>query len=208
MMERHLGLEERLLGWCWRRWPDHTAFVLAFFRNMVGIILPTLSCSVLLQAAMLESVPNYFAEDFYDASFSFGTSSLLLIELMRPAGRCAGRNKRSDHMGWRLRDGWYDRSGDRVSFFGSRGFGVLLLGVVLLISSGLAVNQVLVNQYQFSVRAEFAPWINFVFAVGVSCYLARLSVTSPEGREHAESMVQWAKELASSEQDVEDGVVR
>ena len=207
-MERRPGLEERLFGWCWHKWPNHTAFLLAFFRNMAGIILPTLSCAVLLQAAMLESVHSYFAEDFYDASFSFGTSSLLLIELMRPSGRHVSRNKWDDRPGWRLRDGWYDSSGDRVSFFGSRGFGVLLLGVVLLISSGLAVNQVLVNQYQFSVRAEFAPWINFVFAVGVSCYLARLSVTSPEGREHTESMVQWAKDLKASEQDVEGGAVR
>ena len=207
MMERRPGLKERLLGWCWSRWPDATAFLLAFFRNMVGIILPTLSCAVLLQAAMLESVPEYFAEDFYDASFSFGTSSLLLIELMRPEGRHAGWNKRGDHRGRRLRDGWYDSSGDRVGFFGSRGFGVLLLGAVLLISSGLAVNQVLVNQYQFSVRAEFAPWINFVFAVGVSCYLARLSVTSPEGRENTQNMVQWAKELVASGEDVEDGAM-
>lgn len=207
-MERRPGLEERILGWCWSRWPDTTAFLFAFFRNMVGIILPTLSCAVLLQAAMLESVPVYFAEDFYDASFSFGTSSLLLIELMRPAGRRRDRNSRVGHRGWRLGDGWYDSSGERVGFFGSRAFGVLLLGAVLLISSGLAVNQVLVNQYQFSVRAEFAPWINFVFAVGVSCYLARLSVTSPEGRERTESMAQWAKELVDSEQDVEDGVMR
>lgn len=208
MMERRPGLKERILGRCWSRWPDTTAFLLAFFRNMVGIILPTLSCAVLLQAAMLESVPDYFAEDFYDASFSFGTSSLLLIELMRPSGRRAGRVEVDVHRDWKLKDGRDDSTGDRVSFFGSRGFGVLLLGVLLLISSGLAVNQVLVNQYQFSVRAEFAPWINFVFAVGVSCYLARLSVTSPEGRECTESMAQWAEELAASERDVEDGVMR
>lgn len=207
-MERRPGLKERILGRCWSRWPDTTAFLLAFFRNMVGIILPTLSCAVLLQAAMLESVPDYFAEDFYDASFSFGTSSLLLIELMRPSGRRAGRVEVDVHRDWKLKDGRDDSTGDRVSFFGSRGFGVLLLGVLLLISSGLAVNQVLVNQYQFSVRAEFAPWINFVFAVGVSCYLARLSVTSPEGRECTESMAQWAEELAASERDVEDGVMR
>lgn len=207
-MERRPGLKERILGRCWSRWPDATAFLLAFFRNMVGIILPTLSCAVLLQAAMLESVPDYFAEDFYDASFSFGTSSLLLIELMRPSGRRAGRVEVDVHRAWKLKDGRDDSTGDRVSFFGSRGFGVLLLGVLLLISSGLAVNQVLVNQYQFSVRAEFAPWINFVFAVGVSCYLARLSVTSPEGRECTESMAQWAEELAASERDVEDGVMR
>lgn len=206
-MERRPGLKERILGRCWSRWPDTTAFLLAFFRNMVGIILPTLSCAVLLQAAMLESVPDYFAEDFYDASFSFGTSSLLLIELMRPSGRRAGRVEVDVHRDW-IKDGRDDSTGDRVSFFGSRGFGVLLLGVLLLISSGLAVNQVLVNQYQFSVRAEFAPWINFVFAVGVSCYLARLSVTSPEGRECTESMAQWAEELAASERDVEDGVMR
>lgn len=149
-------LFDRIRYWCWVLHPGATAFLVAFAQNIVGIILPTLSCALLLQTSLLESIPEYFAEDLYDASFSFGTSSLLLIELIKTPEK-------------------------RPGFRWALGVGILLLGAILLVSSGLAVNQIIVEDLGFEAKSEFAPWVNFIFAVGVSCYLASSSVTSDEG---------------------------
>lgn len=192
-MDYRPSLIERVWSWCWDKHPDTTAYVLAVLRNMAGIILPTLACAVLLQAAMLESALDYFVADLYDASFSFSTSSILLIELMRPPeGHPSEEREGGDAV-----SGLGDEAVEKPGFFGSRGFGVLLLGVLLLTSSGLAVNQVLASQYDFFVRAEFAPWINACFAFGVSCYIARVSVTSVEGRRRCDAMIEWAKRVRS-----------
>lgn len=121
--------------------PGTTAFLIAFAQNIVGIILPTLACALLLQTSLLESIPEYFEEDLHDASFSFGTSSLLLIELIKSSGK-------------------------RPGFRWSLGVGIFLLGAILLVSSGLAVNQIIVKDFGFKAESEFAPWVNFIFAVG------------------------------------------
>ncbi|MDB1862581.1 hypothetical protein PMX20_09405 [Collinsella aerofaciens] len=93
-------------------------FSIAFIWNLVGILLPTIACGILLAISGLQSFYEYFMNDLSKAAFSFSSASLLCVELIH--GNCS-----KIHSGIK----W--------------GVGIILLMLSLLLSCGLAVNQML-----------------------------------------------------------------
>ena len=126
---------------------------IAFFWNLVGILLPTLTCGILLQIAGLQSFGEYLLNDLSKAAFSFSSTSLLCVELIH--------GKSSEI-----------RSGVKW------GVGIVFLMISLLLSCGLAVNQILSDYPDFEVQGNISPYINVLDALCVSAYLAAMSCTS------------------------------
>lgn len=125
-------------------------FSIAFIRNLVGILLPTIACGILLQISGLQSFCEYLLSDLSKAAFSFSSASLLCVELIH--GNCS-----EIHSGIK----W--------------GVGILLLMLSLLLSCGLAVNQILFESSYLKDQASMSPFINSLVALSVSVYLAAMS---------------------------------
>lgn len=62
-------------------------FSIAFIWNLVGILLPTIACGILLQISGLQSFCEYLLSDLSKAAFSFSSASLLCVELIH--GNCS-----------------------------------------------------------------------------------------------------------------------
>ncbi|WP_158564769.1 hypothetical protein [Collinsella sp. TM10-22] len=125
-------------------------FSIAFIWNLVGILLPTIACGILLQISGLQSFCEYLLSDLSKAAFSFSSASLLCVELIH--GNCS-----EIHSGIK----W--------------GVGILLLMLSLLLSCGLAVNQILFESSYLKDQASMSPFINSLVALSVSAYLAAMS---------------------------------
>lgn len=125
-------------------------FSIAFIWNLVGILLPTIACDILLQISGLQSFCEYLLSDLSKAAFSFSSASLLCVELIH--GNCS-----EIHSGIK----W--------------GVGILLLMLSLLLSCGLAVNQILFESSYLKDQASMSPFINSLVALSVSVYLAAMS---------------------------------
>lgn len=125
-------------------------FSIAFIWNLVGILLPTIACGILLQISGLQSFCEYLLSDLSKAAFSFSSASLLCVELIH--GNCS-----EIHSGIK----W--------------GVGILLLILSLLLSCGLAVNQILFESSYLKDQASMSPFINSLVALSVSVYLAAMS---------------------------------
>lgn len=125
-------------------------FSIAFIWNLVGILLPTIACGILLQISGLQSFCEYLLSDLSKAAFSFSSASLLYVELIH--GNCS-----EIHSGIK----W--------------GVGILLLMLSLLLSCGLAVNQILFESSYLKDQASMSPFINSLVALSVSVYLAAMS---------------------------------
>jgi len=125
-------------------------FSIAFIWNLVGILLPTIACGILLQISGLQSFCEYLLSDLSKAAFSFSSASLLCVELIQ--GNCS-----EIHSGIK----W--------------GVGILLLMLSLLLSCGLAVNQILFESSYLKDQASMSPFINSLVALSVSVYLAAMS---------------------------------
>lgn len=125
-------------------------FSIAFIWNLVGILLPTIACGILLQISGLQSFCEYLLSDLSKAAFSFSSASLLCVELIH--GNCS-----EIHSGikWDV--------------------GFLLLMLSLLLSCGLAVNQILFESSYLKDQASMSPFINSLVALSVSVYLAAMS---------------------------------
>lgn len=128
-------------------------FSIAFIWNLVGILLSTIACGILLAISGLQSFYEYFMSDLSKAAFSFSSASLLCVELIH--GNCS-----KIHSGIK----W--------------GVGIILLMLSLLLSCGLAVNQMLFESHFFDVQTSLSPYINSSVALAVSAYLAAMSFTS------------------------------
>lgn len=125
-------------------------FSIAFIWNLVSILLPTIACGILLQISGLQSFCEYLLSDLSKAAFSFSSASLLCVELIH--GNCS-----EIHSGIK----W--------------GVGILLLMLSLLLSCGLAVNQILFESSYLKDQASMSPFINSLVALSVSVYLAAMS---------------------------------
>lgn len=125
-------------------------FSIAFIWNLVGILLPTIACGILLQISGLQSFCEYLLSDLSKAAFSFSSASLLCVELIH--GNCS-----EIHSGIK----W--------------GVGILLLMLSLLLSCGLAVNQILFESSYLKDQTSMSPFINSLVALSVSVYLAAMS---------------------------------
>lgn len=125
-------------------------FSIAFIWNLVGILLPTIACGILLQISGLQSFCEYLLSDLSKAAFSFSSASLLCVELIH--GNCS-----EIHSGIK----W--------------GVGILLLMLSLLLSCGLAVNKILFESSYLKDQASMSPFINSLVALSVSVYLAAMS---------------------------------
>lgn len=125
-------------------------FSIAFIWNLVGILLPTIACGILLQISGLQSFCEYLLSDLSKAAFSFSSASLLCVELIH--GNCS-----EIHSGIK----W--------------GVGILLLMLSLWLSCGLAVNQILFESSYLKDQASMSPFINSLVALSVSVYLAAMS---------------------------------
>ena len=125
-------------------------FSIAFIWNLVGILLPTIACGILLQISGLQSFCEYLLSDLSKAAFSFSSASLLCVELIH--GNCS-----EIHSGIK----W--------------GVGILLLMLSLLLSCGLAVNQILFESSYLKDQASMSPFINSLVALSDSVYLAAMS---------------------------------
>lgn len=125
-------------------------FSIAFIWNLVGILLPTIACGILLQISGLQSFCEYLLSDLSKAALSFSSASLLCVELIH--GNCS-----EIHSGIK----W--------------GVGILLLMLSLLLSCGLAVNQILFESSYLKDQASMSPFINSLVALSVSVYLAAMS---------------------------------
>lgn len=125
-------------------------FSIAFIWNLVGILLPTIACGILLQISGLQSFCEYLLSDLSKAAFSFSSASLLCVELIH----C---NCSEIHSGIK----W--------------GVGILLLMLSLLLSCGLAVNQIFFESSYLKDQASMSPFINSLVALSVSVYLAAMS---------------------------------
>ena len=125
-------------------------FSIAFIWNLVGILLPTIACGILLQISGLQSFCEYLLSDLSKAAFSFSSASLLCVEQIH--GNCS-----EIHSGIK----W--------------GVGILLLMLSLLLSCGLAVNQILFESSYLKDQASMSPFINSLVALSVSVYLAAMS---------------------------------
>lgn len=125
-------------------------FSIAFIWNLVGILLPTIACGILLQISGLQSFCEYLLSDLSKAAFSFSSASLLCVELIHD-------NCSEIHSGIK----W--------------GVGILLLMLSLLLSCGLAVNQILFESSYLKDQASMSPFINSLVALSVSVYLAAMS---------------------------------
>lgn len=125
-------------------------FSIAFIWNLVGILLPTIAFGILLQISGLQSFCEYLLSDLSKAAFSFSSASLLCVELIH--GNCS-----EIHSGIK----W--------------GVGILLLMLSLLLSCGLAVNQILFESSYLKDQASMSPFINSLVALSVSVYLAAMS---------------------------------
>ena len=125
-------------------------FSIAFIWNLVCILLPTIACGILLQISGLQSFCEYLLSDLSKAAFSFSSASLLCVELIH--GNCS-----EIHSGIK----W--------------GVGILLLMLSLLLSCGLAVNQILFESSYLKDQASMSPFINSLVALSVSVYLAAMS---------------------------------
>lgn len=125
-------------------------FSIAFIWNLVGILLPTIACGILLQISGLQSFCEYLLSDLSKAAFSFSSAPLLCVELIH--GNCS-----EIHSGIK----W--------------GVGILLLMLSLLLSCGLAVNQILFESSYLKDQASMSPFINSLVALSVSVYLAAMS---------------------------------
>lgn len=125
-------------------------FSIAFIWNLLGILLPTIACGILLQISGLQSFCEYLLSDLSKAAFSFSSASLLFVELIH--GNCS-----EIHSGIK----W--------------GVGILLLMLSLLLSCGLAVNQILFESSYLKDQASMSPFINSLVALSVSVYLAAMS---------------------------------
>lgn len=125
-------------------------FSIAFICNLLGILLPTIACGILLQISGLQSFCEYLLSDLSKAAFSFSSASLLCVELIH--GNCS-----EIHSGIK----W--------------GVGILLLMLSLLLSCGLAVNQILFESSYLKDQASMSPFINSLVALSVSVYLAAMS---------------------------------
>lgn len=125
-------------------------FSIAFIWNLVGILLPTIACGILLQISGLQSFCEYLLSDLSKAAFSFSSASLLCVELIH--GNCS-----EIHSGIK----W--------------GVGILLLMLSLLLSCGLAVNQILFESSYLKDQASMSPFINSLVALSVSVYLAAIA---------------------------------
>lgn len=125
-------------------------FSIAFIWNLVGILFPTIACGILLQISGLQSFCEYLLSDLSKAAFSFSSASLLCVELIH--GNCS-----EIHSGIK----W--------------GVGILLLMLSLLLSCGLAVNQILFESSYLKDQASMSPFINSLVALSVSVYLAAMS---------------------------------
>lgn len=125
-------------------------FSIAFIWNLVGILLPTIACGILLQISGLQSFCEYLLSDLSKAAFSFSSASLLCVELIH--GNCS-----EIHSGIK----W--------------GVGILLLMLSLLLSCGLAVNQILFESSYLKDQVSMSPFINSLVALSVSVYLAAMS---------------------------------
>lgn len=128
-------------------------FSIAFIWNLVGILLPTIACGILLAISGLQSFNEYFMSDLSKASFSFSSASLLCVELIH--GNCS-----KIHSGIK----W--------------GSGIILLMLSLLFSCGLAVNQALFELFGLPEQASMSPIMNSLVALAVSIYLAAISCAS------------------------------
>lgn len=125
-------------------------FSIAFIWNLVGILLPTIACGILLQISGLQSFCEYLLSDLSKAAFSFSSASLLCVDLIH--GNCS-----EIHSGIK----W--------------GVGILLLMLSLLLSCGLAVNQILFESSYLKDQASMSPFINSLVALSVSVYLAAIA---------------------------------
>lgn len=141
-------------------------FSVAFIWNLVGVLLPTIACGLLLEISGLQSFYEYLLSDLSKAAFSFSSASLLCVELIH--GNCS-----KIHSGIK----W--------------GVGILLLMLSLLLSCGLAVNQILFESSYLKEQASMSPYINSLVALSVSVYLAAMSCASrnagSESDEHYEN---------------------
>lgn len=125
-------------------------FSIAFIWNLLGILLPTIACGILLLISGLQSFCDYLLSDLSKAAFSFSSASLLCVDLIH--GNCS-----KIHSGIK----W--------------GVGILLLMLSLLLSCGLAVNQILFESSYLKEQASMSPFINSLVALSVSAYLAAMS---------------------------------
>lgn len=149
-------------------------FSIAFIWNLVGILLPTVACGILLQISGLQSFCEYLLSDLSKAAFSFSSASLLCVELIH--GNCS-----EIHSGIK----W--------------GVGILLLMLSLLLSCGLAVNQILFESSYLKDQASMSPFINSLVALSVSVYLAAMSC--------AGSDISYGSDVDVEDKASEDGYV-
>lgn len=149
-------------------------FSIAFIWNLVGILLPTVACGILLQISGLQSFCEYLLSDLSKAAFSFSSASLLCVELIH--GNCS-----EIHSGIK----W--------------GVGILLLMLSLLLSCGLAVNQILFESSYLEDQASMSPFINSLVALSVSVYLAAMSC--------AGSDISYGSDVDVEDKASEDGYV-
>lgn len=120
-------------------------FSIAFIWNLVGILLPTIACGILLQISGLQSFCEYLLSDLSKAAFSFSSASLLCVELIH---------------------GSFSEIHSGIKW----GVGILLLMLSLLLSYGLAVNQILFESSYLKDQASMSPFINSLVALSVSVY--------------------------------------
>lgn len=149
-------------------------FSIAFIWNLVGILLPTIACGILLQISGLQSFCEYLLSDLSKAAFSFSSASLLCVELIH--GNCS-----EIHSGIK----W--------------GVGILLLMLSLLLSCGLAVNQILFESSYLKDQASMSPFINSLVALSVSVYLAAMSC--------ADSDISYGSDVDVEDKASDDGYI-
>lgn len=149
-------------------------FSIAFIWNLVGILLPTIACGILLQISGLQSFCEYLLSDLSKAAFSFSSASLLCVELIH--GNCS-----EIHSGIK----W--------------GVGILLLMLSLLLSCGLAVNQIFFESSYLKDQASMSPFINSLVALSVSVYLAAMSC--------ADSDISYGSDVDVEDKASDDGYI-
>ena len=158
---------------------------IAFFWNLVGILLPTIACGVLLQVSGLQPFCEYLLSDLSKAAFSFSSASLLCVELIHGNG-----SKIHSSIKW--------------------GIGILLLMLTLLFSSGLAVNQIILEspvpkKDLLKVEMRMSPHINSFVAIAVSAYLAAMSCSDSDA---ANRSTEEFKKYVKNDGNVDEYVIR
>lgn len=158
---------------------------IAFFWNLVGILLPTIACGVLLHFSGLQYFCEYLLSDLSKAAFSFSSASLLCVELIH-----GNSLKIHSSIKW--------------------GFGILLLMLTLLLSCGLAVNQIILEspvpkKDLLKVEMNVSPYINSFVAIAVSAYLAAMSCSDSDA---AIRSTEEIKKYVKNDGNVDEYVIR